>query len=130
MKTSVAELIGKKAGALKHCEKLLKLIHENGTTDIRLNNTGVTLTVQKGDYLHTMLLSEKSKLVHEINAIEITSGLKRAPRLLPAPVGASHVCPNCGKPFGKACNRQVFCTVECREEYKKREKSKKTEGTT
>lgn len=133
MKQLVAEAIGKKARGLKHCEKLLKIINEKGSVELNLGNTGVFFTVTKGDYMHTMISSLKGKLEHEINAIEITSGLKAVKegmrsRTMPAPVGASEIigtCKHCGATFTKTCNRQVYCSPNCRHEHDKAERKNK-----
>ena len=132
MKSAVAEIIGRKARGLKHCDKLIKLINEKGRTEVKLGNTGVTFTVEKGDYMHTLIKSTRSNLEHEINAIEITRGLKEphvTHRAMPAPIGASDtptnrthvqlVCKHCGGTFTRTGNRQKYCSKRCRcEDYK------------
>lgn len=125
MKNSVAEIIGKKARGLKHCTKLLKLINERGTIEMDLGNTGVSFTVTKGDYMHTLIKSKESALAHELNAIRIVMGAGDLPgdgRFMPAPIGASETmykCKHCGKMFVKNSNRQVYCGTKCRIESKK-----------
>ena len=60
MKTimSPAEVIGKKANALKRCEKLLSQIEINGHTDIVLN-CGLRFPTDKGDEIHIKLKNDK-----------------------------------------------------------------------
>ena len=118
MKHTVAETIGRKAKALKHCEKLLNTIDKKGESEILLNNTGVALPVKKDDAIYALLQSIRFKLVHEISSIEIVSKVNTARRMLPAPYGAcdetpsGHTCSVCGNPITKQSNRQKYCS-EC-----------------
>ena len=117
MNYAIAEIIAKKAKGAKHCDKLLKTIEKDGNIEIPLSGTGVSLPVSKGDPIHTLLKSIHFKLLHEINAIEVTNGITDRSHL-PAPVGASDTvstkCPTCGKIFYKHSNRHKYCCKECR----------------
>lgn len=114
MNTSTAEFIGKSSRALKHCDQLLKKIEKTGETSIKVNATGLTLPCRRGDALHTLLMSERARLYHEINSFELTPKTRTAIRL-PAPVGAcdSVTCPVCGKEFSKTHYKQKFCGSAC-----------------
>lgn len=115
MNTSTAEFIGKSSRALKHCDRLLKKIEKTGEASIKVNATGLTLPCHRGDALHTLLMSERARLYHEINSFELTPKTRMAIRL-PAPVGACDkvICPNCGKEFSKVHHAQKYCGDECR----------------
>lgn len=117
MNTSTAEFIGKSSRALKHCDQLLKKIEKTGEASIKLNATGLTLPCRRGDALHTLLMSERARLYHEINSFEVTPKTRMKIRL-PAPVGAcdSVTCPICGKEFTKRHHAQKYCGSDCRAE--------------
>lgn len=133
MKHNVAEMIGRKAKALKHCDKVISTIDKQGRTEILLGNTGIVIPCEKNDAIYTMLQSIRFKLVHEINSIEIVSNMRPAQRMLPAPSGAcddvkqSAVCTICGCEITKTGNRQKYCK-ECakkmQSEYQRRWRSK------
>lgn len=132
MKRSDAELIGKKARALKHCVKILELVDKRGSTEILLNNTGITIPCKKGDAMYTLLQSIKYALAHEINDIQVVS-MAHA-KMLPAPTGAcddtktEHTCAVCGRAITKMSNAQKYC-AECAhkaELARKREYSHRT----
>ena len=134
MKPNVAEAIGLKVKALKHCEKIIKTVDKQGRTDILLNNTGVALPVEKNDAIYTLLQSIRFKLVHEINSIEIVSKVKPEQRMLPAPSGACdevaavHTCAMCGCAIDKNSNRQKYCkecATKVRRDYSRQYRSKK-----
>ena len=123
MKHNVAEIIGMKARALKHCTKILGIVDREGKVNIKIGATGLVLPCEKHDAVHTLLQSERAKLIHEINSIEITAGLKRmTPRALPAPVGAcsTRICTICGKEFAPKTVRHTVCSDECRAEKGRR----------
>lgn len=126
MKYSVAEMIAKKAKAVKHCDKLLKKIESKGFIEIPLSGTGVSLPVTKGDTIHTLIKSVRFKYSHDINSIEVINGLSESKRFAPAPVGASDeepaVCQHCGVVFNKYHGRQKFCCDACRKEAYKAKK--------
>lgn len=131
MKHSVAEAIGLKARALKHCDKLISRIDKNGRADIKVCGTGVVLPCEKNDAVYTLLQSIRFRLIHEINSIEIVSGVKPAtPRSLPAPTGACEEastmpevqCVVCGKKFVKHHHRQKYCCEDCAKEAQKSRK--------
>ena len=117
MKHKMAEIIGNKARALKHCDKVIATIDKQGRTDILLGNTGIVLPCEKNDAIYTLLQSIRFKLVHEINSIEIVSKANSTARMLPAPTGACDdvmqgICESCGCVITKTSNHQKFCK-EC-----------------
>ncbi len=92
MDNVVAENIGKKARALKHCNKVLEKIEKKGSTVITLNCTGVVFTVHKNDALYLQLQATRAQLIQDIGSYEIvqkTMQRTTAQRHAPAPVGAS-----------------------------------------
>ena len=92
MDNLTAEVISKKARALKHCNKVLDTIEKKGSAVITLNCTGIAFTVQKNDAIYLQLQATKAQLVQDIGSYEI---LKKAnqrsaiKRHAPAPIGAS-----------------------------------------
>ena len=121
MKHNVAELIGRKAKALKHCDKVIQTIDKNGRTEILLGNTGISIPCEKNDAIYSMLQSIRFKLAHEINSIEIVS----RQRVLPAPHGACYeipqgVCESCGGTFDNITGRKRFCPSCAHERHKER----------
>ena len=135
MKHKIAELIGNKARALKHCDKIIAIIDKQGRTDIMLGNTGVVLPCEKNDAIYTLLQSVRFKLAHEINSIEIVSRSNAPSRMLPAPNGACDdsmqgICESCGCVITKTSNHQRFCK-ECaavrRKESWRRSRQKRTQ---
>ena len=121
MKHNVAEMIGRKAKALKHCDKVIQTIDKHGRTEILLGNTGIAIPCEKNDAIYTMLQSIRFKLVHEINSIEIVS----RNRMLPAPNGACDeapqtVCEMCGKTIENASGRRRFCADCARDRQRER----------
>lgn len=133
MNTSTAEFIGKSSRALKHCDQLLKKIEKTGEASIKVNATGLTLPCHRGDALHTLLMSERARLYHEINSFELTPKTRMAIRL-PAPVGAcdNATCPVCGKEFVKTHQARKYCGDECshaaRKTYDKKYREKIKNG--
>ena len=130
MKHKMAEIIGNKARALKHCDKVIATVDKQGRTDILLGNTGIVLPCEKNDAIYTLLQSIRFKLVHEINSIEIVSKANSTARMLPAPTGAcdepiKHTCAICGCEIVKTSNSQKYCK-ECakqrRADYLRRHK--------
>lgn len=132
MNNKTAEVIGRKARALKHCEKLLREVDKNGQIEVKLGGTGMVIPCVKNDAIYTLFQSIKFQLVHEINAIEIVMDSKSknsvvtTPRATAAPFGASDpeegFCKHCGQKFIKHDRRQKYCCVECRtkEQYGKK----------
>ena len=125
MKRNIAEIIGGKARALKHCSKVLGIVDKQGKTDILLGNTGIVLPCEKGDAIYTLLQSIRFRLVHEINSIEIVTRPSTGTRMMIAPSGACDekppsVCEMCGTTIVKTGSRQRYCK-ECaakrRQEY-------------
>ena len=119
MKHNVAELIGRKAKALKHCDKVIQTIDKNGKTEILLGNTGISIPCEKNDAIYSVLQSIRFKLAHEINSIEIVS----RQRMLPAPNGAcvdvpQGVCEACGRTFDNHSGRKRFYPDCVRERHK------------
>lgn len=117
MKHDVAEMIGRKARALKHCDKIIQTIDKQGRTEILIGNTGVVIPCEKNDAIYTMLQSIRFKLIHEINSMEIVSKVNPSQRMLPAPSGACDnamqgICEACGRVITKTSNHQRFCK-EC-----------------
>ena len=116
MKHNIAEIIGRKAKALKHCDKVLAIVDKNGRTDILLGNTGIVLPCEKNDAMHVLLQSIRYKIAYELDSIKITS-TPTAHRALPAPVGAcdrpkTHHCVMCGASIVKNSGRHKYCK-EC-----------------
>ena len=96
MDKKLAEAIGIKANALKHCDKLLGKIEKDGKVVVIIGATGVSIPVIKGDAVHSRLQSVRYQLMDEINSMEIVSKQKQSPifiqqRILPTPVGASDI---------------------------------------
>lgn len=94
MDSVTAENIGKKARALKHCDKLLAKIDKNGSAKVLLNCTGVEFIVHKGDAIYLSIQKTKYALVCDIKSYEITVKAKNAAktpihRTAPAPIGAA-----------------------------------------
>lgn len=77
MERNIAELIGTKAKALKHCEKLIRKIEKANGEPIKipLSCTGVVLEAREGSPLHLQIKSISAKLAEEINALQISVGL-------------------------------------------------------
>ena len=92
MDNVTAEIISKKARALKHCIKVLSQIEKKGSAVITLNCTGVIFTVQRNDAIYLQLQATKAQLVQDIGSYEIvqkTTQQKTFTRTAPAPVGSS-----------------------------------------
>ena len=66
-----AEAIGKKARALKHCDKLLKKISIHGWAVVTLNSTGLSFVVHRDDAFYLKLMTMRAQLAEEINSYEI-----------------------------------------------------------
>ena len=73
--TITAQELSKKVGALKHLTKKLNEVNKNGQAIIRLNNTGVTFVVKKGDALYLKLATTHAQLTEDVKSYEI---VKRA----------------------------------------------------
>ena len=56
-----ANQISMKSRALKHCDKLLNKIDKRGSVDVKLNNTGVVIHVERGDALHSRLQASRNE---------------------------------------------------------------------
>ena len=133
MKHNIAEAIGRKARALKHCNKIIQTVDKQGRTEILLGNTGVSLPCEKNDAIYTLLQSIRFKIIHEINSMEIVSKIKPSERTLPAPTGAcedmtdGHTCVVCGKPIVKVGNQKYCkeCAKAVRKDYLRNYKRKK-----
>ena len=78
MDNVTAEIIGKKARALKHCDKLLEKIDKQGSAKILLNCTGVEFVVNKGDAIYFSIQKTKYELLYDIRSYEITVRAKEA----------------------------------------------------
>lgn len=95
MDNVTAEIIGKKARALKHCDKLLEKIDKNGSAKILLNCTGVEFVVNKGDAIYLSIQKTKYALLYDIRSFEITVRAKQAKEssfkktAIPVPAGAA-----------------------------------------
>lgn len=72
MNKTTAENIGKKARALKHCEKLLNKIDKEGSAKIVLNCTGVEFIVEKNDAIYLTIQKQKYALLCDIQSYQIT----------------------------------------------------------
>ena len=94
MDNATAQEIAIKVRALKHCNKLLKKIDEQGYVDLKLNCTGVVIHVVRDDINHLNLKVTQAELTKAIGSYEITQRAT-APRQnggasrMPAPSGAS-----------------------------------------
>ena len=98
MDNVTAEIIGRKARALKHCDKLLATIDKNGSAKVKLNCTGVEFVVHKDDAIYLSIQKTKYALLCDIRSYEITVRAKDAEttpirRTAPAPVGAAETTP-------------------------------------
>lgn len=96
MDSVTAENIGKKARALKHCDKLLAKIDKNGSAKVLLNCTGVEFIVHKGDAIYLSIQKTKYALLCDIQSYEITMRANTADkqpirRTAPAPIGAAEL---------------------------------------
>ena len=92
MDNVTAEIISKKARALKHCNKVLETIEKKGSAVITLNCTGVIFTVQKNDAIYLQLQATRAQLIQDIGSYEIVQKATQqavSKRHAPAPVGAS-----------------------------------------
>lgn len=99
MDNVTAEIIGKKARALKHCDKLLEKIDKQGSAKILLNCTGVEFVVNKGDAIYLSIQKTKYELLYDIRSYEITVRAKHAKdgsihKTAPAPTGAAPSTPD------------------------------------
>lgn len=91
MDSVTAENIGKKARALKHCDKLLDKIDKHGSAKIVLNCTGVEFIVHKGDAIYLSIQKTKYALLCDIRSYEITV---RAKDTEEHPIHRSTTCPS------------------------------------
>lgn len=92
MDNITAEMIGRKAKALKHCNRVLSTIDKEGFATIKLNCTGVVFTVYKNDAIYLQLQTTRAQLVQEIGSFEIIQrATSQQKRTAPAPVGAANV---------------------------------------
>lgn len=66
-----AEIIAKKARALKHCDKILSEVDKKGEALVTLNCTGVQFVVKNGDGMHLRIMTTKAQLIEEIAAYEL-----------------------------------------------------------
>lgn len=92
MDNVTAEIISKKARALKHCNKVLEAIEKKGSAVITLNCTGVVFTVQKNDAIYLQLQATRAQLIQDIGSYEIVQKAtkqKTFTRTAPAPIGSS-----------------------------------------
>lgn len=89
MRHATAEEIGKKAKAVKYCERILSIADKKGMCTVKHGNTGVSFTIVKNDALYTLFQSIKFKLLHELNAIKVITENAQGGRYLPAPVGSA-----------------------------------------
>lgn len=83
MDNITAEMIGRKAKALKHCNKVLSEIDKKGFATISLNCTGVVFTVYKNDAIYLQLQTTRAQLVQEIGSYEIIQKSSQAYRVVP-----------------------------------------------
>ena len=85
MDNVTAERIGKKAKALKHCNKILEKIEKNGEAVVKLNCTGVEITVNRGDAMHLKLVTVQAQLTEEIKSYEIVQKAMAEQITIPLP---------------------------------------------
>jgi len=107
MDNITADTIGKKARALKHCEKILNAVDKHGETQIKLNCTGVVFTIRKNDAIYLRVQSTKYALIDEISSYRLTIAAKRKSvrRISPAPVGAAPTDPEADEAAKKEAQR-------------------------
>ena len=85
MDNVTAELIGKKAKALKHCNKILDKIEKNGKVTIKLGNTGVEIEATRGDAMHLKFITHQARLTQEIKSYEIVQKAMAEQITIPLP---------------------------------------------
>lgn len=88
-----AKEISRKIRAFEHCEKVLRRVEKGGSAIVKLNNTGLTFVVNRGDALYLEFVAQHAALWRDIQAYEIvrnaTAETKPSARTLPAPSGAA-----------------------------------------
>ena len=90
MTNEMAEIISRKVSALKNCNKVLAQIEKNGSAVIKVNCTGLSFTVNRGDAVYLTYKAMQSNLIREIGDYEIVQRSQQgARRYAPAPMGAS-----------------------------------------
>ena len=89
MDNITAEVIGKKARALKHCEKLLSKIDKNGSAKVVLNCTGVEFIVHKDDAIYFRIQKTRYELLEDIKSYQL---MKSAVKSVPTRVSPTPVC--------------------------------------
>lgn len=86
-----AKEISKKIRAFEHCEKVLASVEKRGSAIVKLNCTGITFTVERGDALHLEFVAKHAALWRDIQSYRIVqeAAAGTSARTLPAPSGAS-----------------------------------------
>lgn len=86
-----AKEISKKIRAFEHCEKVLTCVEKRGSAIVKLNCTGITFTVERGDALHLEFVAKHAALWRDIQSYRIVqeAAAGTPARTLPAPSGAS-----------------------------------------
>ena len=86
-----AKEISKKIRAFEHCEKVLARVEKYGSATVKLNCTGITFTVERGDALHLEFVAKHAALWRDIQSYRIVqeAAAGTSTRTLPAPSGAS-----------------------------------------
>lgn len=127
MDNITAEMIGKKARALKHCEKLLSKIDKTGSAKVVLNCTGVEFIVHKDDAIYFRIQKTRYELLEDIKSYQL---MKSAAKSIPTRVSPTPICAaekpsltpeemrEAKKAKAKECQRRYY-------EKKKAEKNKK-----
>lgn len=90
MNKNEAKVISKKIRAFEHCEKVLARIEKYGSAVVKLNCTGITFTVERGDALHLEFVAKHAALWRDIQSYRIVqeAAAGTSARTLPAPSGA------------------------------------------
>lgn len=86
-----AKVISKKIRAFEHCEKVLARVEKHGSAVVKLNCTGITFTVERGDALYLEFVAKHAALWRDIQSYRIVqeAAAGTTARTLPAPSSAS-----------------------------------------
>lgn len=90
MNKNEAKVISKKIRAFEHCEKVLARVEKYGSAVVKLNCTGVTFTVERGDALYLEFVAKHAALWRDIQSYRIVqeAAASTSARTLPAPSSA------------------------------------------
>jgi hypothetical protein len=73
MELKLAKEIGRKERAFRHCTDVLNDIDKHGSTVVKLNCTGVTFNVTKGDPIYLRFQTVLAQLREELAAYKVTT---------------------------------------------------------